>query len=228
MDAITIIPVAGIPEVTAGDDVAALITETEQGRNLADGDVIVITQKVVSKAEGRMVPERDRTRAILAESVRVLRRSGEMMISETRHGLVCANAGVDSSNVPVGEVSLLPLDPDASARAIRARVQHLSGVDVAVVISDTFGRPWRIGQTNIAIGLAGMMPFNDYRGTQDAQGRDLFATRICVADEIAGAAEIVMGKAEGICAAVVRGATIMRGRGSAAQIPRPPRDDLFR
>jgi coenzyme F420-0:L-glutamate ligase/coenzyme F420-1:gamma-L-glutamate ligase len=223
-----IIPVEGIPEVVAGDDIAAHVVHAVDAGGLAEGDVIVIAHKVVSKAEGRVVTASDRRAAALAESAHVLRRSGEMVISQTHHGFVCANAGVDSSNVPRDHIALLPLDPDLSARRIRARVRSLADVDVAVIISDTFGRAWRLGQTNVAIGIAGMDPFIDYRGTSDAHGRELTATRICVADEIAAAAELVMGKREKICAAIVRGVPIDFGRGAAAEIVRPPSEDLFR
>ena len=226
MRAIAVIPIEGIPEIDEGDDLAALITEAAPA--FEAGDVIVVTQKVVSKAEGRVVDATDKETAIAAESRRVLRRSRSMTIAETHHGFVCANAGVDSSNIPGDRVVLLPEDPDASARGIRSRVAHLTGIDVAVVITDTFGRAWRIGQTDVAIGVAGMDPFVDYRGTTDTHGRELFATRICIADEIAGAAELVMGKAEGICAAIVRGLGIERARGAATEIVRPPADDLFR
>jgi coenzyme F420-0:L-glutamate ligase/coenzyme F420-1:gamma-L-glutamate ligase len=151
-----------------------------------------------------------------------------MVISETRHGFVCANAGVDSSNVEGDSVVLLPVDPDLSARRIKASVAHLTGADVAVIITDTFGRAWRVGQTDVAIGVAGLAPFADYRGTTDTQGRALYATRICVADELAGAGELVMGKAEGICAAIVRGFEWEPTRAAATDIVRPPSDDLFR
>ena len=227
MNEISIVPVEGVPEVRPGDDLAALLAEA-LGDRLAGDDVLVVTQKVVSKAEGRLVPAEDRREHAAAESAAILRRVGEMVISETRHGFVCANAGVDASNVADGTVALLPLDPDASARRLRSRLQHLLGVDVAVIVSDTFGRPWRIGQTDVAIGVAGIEPFIDYRGTTDAQGRELSATSICVADELAGAAEMVMGKAENVCAAIVRGARVVRGRGAAVDIVRPPQDDLFR
>ncbi len=224
---IRIFPIVGIPEVAAGDDLAALILQA-WGRSLMTRDVVVVAQKVVSKAEGRLVNAANRRAAAVAESARVLRRSGEMLISETVHGFVCANAGVDSSNVPEGTVALLPLDPDLSARRIRQRLQQASGVDVAVVISDTFGRAWRLGQTNVAIGIAGLDPFIDYRGTFDSQGRELQATRIAIVDELAGAAEMVMGKRGGVCAAIVRGAPIVSGRGAATDIARPAREDLFR
>jgi coenzyme F420-0:L-glutamate ligase/coenzyme F420-1:gamma-L-glutamate ligase len=224
---IHIIPIEGIPEVRAGDDLARLIADATRDV-LAPEDVLVVTQKVVSKAEGRIVPAEERREHALGEAAAVLRRVGDMIISETRHGFVCANSGVDASNVAAGTVALLPVDPDASARRLRSKLAHEPGVDVAVIISDTFGRPWRVGQTDIAIGVAGIEPFIDYRGTQDAQGHELNATMICVADELAGAAEMVMGKAEGICAAIVRGARVVPGRGQAGDIVRSPQDDLFR
>jgi len=224
---ITVSPVSGVPEVAQGDDLAALIVAALE-EELADRDVVVVTQKVVSKAEGRLRADRTKADAVAEESVRVLRRVGAMVIAETRHGFVCANAGVDASNVPEGTVALLPVDPDASARRLRARIAHLTGRDVGVVVSDTFGRAWRQGQTDVAIGVAGFLPFVDYIGTKDSQGRTMEATRICIADEIAGAAEMVMGKAEGVCAAVVRGAPIVAGRGGAVTVVRPHEDDLFR
>jgi coenzyme F420-0:L-glutamate ligase / coenzyme F420-1:gamma-L-glutamate ligase len=228
MSSLTITPVHGIPEIFPGDDLAAAIVAAAGEHALADDDVIVVAQKVVSKSEGRLAEADDRREAALAESARVLRRSGEMLISETHHGFVCANAGVDASNVEPGRVVLLPLDPDLSARRIRARVANLTGRDVAVIVSDTFGRAWRLGQTNVAIGIAGMDPYVDYRGTHDTFGNELNATRICIADELAGAAEVVMGKSDGLCAAIVRGAPVARAAGSAAQIVRPPEEDMFR
>jgi coenzyme F420-0:L-glutamate ligase/coenzyme F420-1:gamma-L-glutamate ligase len=225
---ISITPLRGIPEVRPGDDLGALIADAAGHEGLEEGDVLVVAHKVVSKAEGRLLPGGDRRVAALAESVRVLRRQKEMVISETRHGFVCANAGVDASNVEGDNVVLLPLDPDLSARRLRAQLENLLGVEVAVIVSDTFGRAWRTGQTNVAIGVAGLEPFIDYRGTADTQGRDLSATRICVADELAGAAEIVMGKTKGNCAAIVRGAPVILGRGAATEIARPPHEDLFR
>ncbi|MGH2786484.1 MAG: coenzyme F420-0:L-glutamate ligase [Actinomycetota bacterium] len=226
MRSITISPVVGIPEVVEGDDVAALVAEAAP--QLAGEDVVVIAHKIVSKAEGRVIPSTDKRVEALREAVRVLRSTPDMIIAETRHGFVCANAGVDTSNIAGERVVLLPLDPDLSARRIKARLLHLTGADVAVIISDTFGRPWRLGQTNVAIGVAGMEPFVDYRGSVDGAGRELGATRICVADELAGAAELVMAKAAGIPAAIVRGATVSRGRGAAGDIVRPPEEDLFR
>jgi coenzyme F420-0:L-glutamate ligase/coenzyme F420-1:gamma-L-glutamate ligase len=226
---IRILPLAGIPEVRAGDDLAQLFVAAIGQGGWEDGDVLVVTQKVVSKVEGRIAPLGEKQAAIAAESKRILRRTpGGMVISETRHGFICANAGVDESNVEQGTVVLLPLDGDASARRIRARVKHLTNRDVAVIVSDTFGRAWRNGQTDVAIGVAGIEPFLDYRGSLDTQGRELRATRIAVADELAGAAELVMGKADGICAAIVRGARAVRGRGSVAEIVRSPENDLFR
>lgn len=226
---VSIIPIVGIPEIAPGDDVAGLVLEATGAGGLVDGDVVVVTQKVVSKAEGRVALASEKQDLIAAESKRILRRTpGGMVIAETRHGLVCANAGVDESNVDKGHIVLLPVDPDASARRIRARIQHVAAVDVAVIVSDTFGRAWRLGQTDIAIGLAGLEPFIDYRGTRDSQGRELRATRIAVADEIAGAAELVMQKAAGICAAIVRGANLRAGRGEARELVRPPSEDLFR
>jgi len=217
----------GIPEVSEGDDLAALIAAAAPDGGFLDDDVVVVAHKAVSKAEGRVVEGAERSAAIEAESARILRRS-EVMISETHHGFVCANAGVDASNVAPGWICLLPVDPDLSARRLRARLRHLTGADVTVVISDTFGRTWRKGQTNVAIGVAGIDPFLDYRGREDSFGNELSATIICVADELAGAAELVMGKSTGRAAALVRGAGVVRGPGSAAAIVRPPDEDLFR
>ena len=223
---IEILPIEGIPEVNEGDDIAELLAQAAP--DLRSGDVIVVTQKVVSKAEGRIAPVADKARVIASESKRLLRRAGTMVIAETHHGFVCANAGVDESNVELGEIALLPVDPDRSARRIRSRLGHLKDIDVSVVISDTFGRAWRLGQTDIAIGVAGIEPFTDYVGSLDTNGRVMTATRICIADELAGAAEMVMGKATGVCAAIVRGAPVTPGRGTATQIARAPEDDLFR
>ena len=217
----------GIPEVSEGDDLAALIAAAAPDGGFLDDDVVVVAHKAVSKAEGRVVEGAERSAAIEAESARILRRS-EVMISETHHGFVCANAGVDASNVAPGWICLLPVDPDLSARRLRARLRHLTGADVTVVISDTFGRTWRKGQTNVAIGVAGIDPFLDYRGREDSFGNELSATIICVADELAGAAELVMGKSTGRAAALIRGSGVSRGPGSAAGIVRPPEEDLFR
>ena len=229
MTDIQILGIDGVPEVTAGDDVALLLVDAFGVDAFKTDDVVVVTQKVVSKAEGRLMNEEDKESAVQNASVRILRKTaGGMTISETEHGFVCANAGVDSSNVPEGHIALLPVDSDASARRIRSRIKHLTGVDVGVVISDTFGRAWRLGQTDVAIGVAGIDPFLDHRGDLDTQGRTMTATRIAVADELAGAAELAMGKAEHVCAAVIRGATVRRGRGNATELVRPPDEDLFR
>jgi coenzyme F420-0:L-glutamate ligase/coenzyme F420-1:gamma-L-glutamate ligase len=223
-----VVPIEHVPEVVAGDDVGLLIVDAVGPEGLEDGDVVVVTQKVISKAEGRLLPEKQREPALAEESSRVLRRTEGTVIVETRHGFVCANAGIDVSNVEGDRITLLPIDPDASARRIRSRIKHLCECDVGVVISDTFGRAWRLGQTDVAIGVAGIEPFLDYRGTTDVQGRELTATRIAVADELAGAAELVMGKADRVCAAIVRGARVNFGRGSATEIVRPVSEDLFR
>ena len=229
MTEIRIIPIAGVGEVVMGDDVALLVTTAAGDGAIENGDVLVVTQKVVSKAEGRLVPAADKESAVATESVKVLRRTPSgMVIAQTPHGFVCANAGIDASNVDGDQIALLPVDPDASARRIRARINHLTGRDVAVIISDTFGRAWRLGQTDVAIGVAGIEPFRDYRGQFDAQGREMTATRIAIADELAGAAELVMGKVDKICAAIVRGAPVRYGRGAAVEIVRPPGEDLFR
>jgi coenzyme F420-0:L-glutamate ligase len=227
MNEIRIIPIERVPEVIAGDDLGELLFAA-LSEPLQPGDVVVVTQKVVSKAEGRVIAETDRSRAALAESARVLRRVGDMTISETRHGFVCANAGVDASNVAEGNLALLPLDPDLSARRLQAQLRHRSGVDVGVIVSDTFGRAWRRGQTDVAIGVAGIEVFLDYRGSRDTFGRELNATQIAIVDELAGAAEMVMGKAERICAAIIRGARINVGSGSAVELVRPHKEDLFR
>ena len=229
MKDVRIIAVTGVPEVEPGDDVPALIVRAAGRGQLRDRDVLVVTQKVVSKAEGRLIAEARRDEAIAGEAVRVLRRTrGGMVIAETRHGFVCANAGVDASNVEQGWVALLPLDPDASARRLRSRINHLTGVDVGVVISDTFGRAWRLGQTDVAIGVAGIEAFVDHRGKSDTQGREMTATRVAVADELAAAADLVMGKTERVCAAIVRGAAVTFGRGAARDLVRAPGEDLFR
>jgi coenzyme F420-0:L-glutamate ligase / coenzyme F420-1:gamma-L-glutamate ligase len=223
-----VVPVEHVPEVVAGDDVGLLIVDAVGPEGLEDGDVVVVTQKVISKAEERILPESQREAALMQESSRVLRRTEGTVIVQTHHGFVCANAGIDVSNVEGDRITLLPIDPDASARRIRSRIKHLCDRDVGVVISDTFGRAWRLGQTDVAIGVAGIEPFLDYRGTTDVQGRELTATRIAVADELAGAAELVMGKADRVCAAIVRGVRVNFGRGSAAEIVRPVSEDLFR
>jgi coenzyme F420-0:L-glutamate ligase/coenzyme F420-1:gamma-L-glutamate ligase len=229
-----ILAIRGIGEVQPGDDLADLIGTAEDAE-LRDGDCLVITQKVVSKAENRMVdidPDDPLSHKPLveAESVRILRRRGELIISQTRHGFVCANAGIDLSNVERGKAALLPEDSDRSARGIRDRLRARYGVDVAVIISDTFGRPWRRGVTDVAIGCAGITAVADLRGTTDALGRELLVTEVAIVDEIAAAADLVMGKAKGIAVAIVRGLEPgWFGRGSVVEeIVRDPADDLFR
>lgn len=241
--ALSVHPVTGLGEVRAGDDLAdllaaALVTSPEATAaapgGLSDGDVLVVTQKIVSKAEGRVatIGNDPTAKATLVEgeAVRVLRRRGDLVITETRHGFVCANAGVDLSNVEAGTAALLPLDPDRSARRIRQAFLHRHRVTVGVVISDTFGRAWRQGVTDVAIGVAGVAGVVDLRGTPDANGRILDVTEVCVADELAGAAELVMGKNRGIPAAVVRGVDPrwLRTASVAGEIVRPSGDDLFR
>lgn len=233
---ITIWPVTGIGEVRPGEELAVLIADAarEGGFPLADRDCVVVTQKVVSKAEGRLVPldhdDLEARRALIeSESVRVLRRRGDLVISETRHGFVCANAGVDLSNVEHGWAALLPAEPDRSAKHIRDALRARAGVEVAVVVSDTFGRPWRYGLTDVAIGVSGIAGVLDLRETPDAQGRTLRVTEVAVADEIASAAELVMGKAAGIPAAIVRGLDPSWFRdGSVRELVRPASEDLFR
>ena len=230
-----ILGIEGIGEVRPGDDLAALIVAAAKPEGLRDRDCLVVTQKVVSKAEGRLAAvdpdvETSHKPLVEAESARVLRRRGDLVISETVHGFVCANAGVDLSNVEKGFAALLPLDPDRSARRIRDRIRALAGIEVAVVISDTFGRPWRRGVTDTAIGCAGIAAVVDLRGSTDALGRELKVTEVAVADEIAAAADLVMGKAKGVPVAVVRGleASWFRTGSVLEEIVRPPADDLFR
>jgi len=227
---IEVLAVAGLPEVRPGDDLAGLIAGAA---DLVDGDVVVVTQKVVSKAEDRLVdidPEVGHRPLVERESVRILRRRGDLVIAETEHGFVCANAGVDLSNVEAGQAALLPVDSDRSARRIRDALHHRFSVDVAVVVSDTFGRPWRRGVTDVAIGCAGLRPVVDLRGTTDALGREPQVTEVAVVDEIAAAAELVMGKAAGVPVAVVRGIDpAWFGDGSVVDdVVRSPDEDLFR
>ncbi len=224
--------VEGMPEISVGDVLAELVAARF---SLVDGDVVVVTQKIVSKAEGRLV-ELDpndagaRLRLIEGESVRVLRRRGDALITETRHGFVCASAGVDESNVDRGWAALLPVDADRSARRIRDGLRARTGVRVGVVVSDTFGRPWRRGVTDVAIGCAGVAAVVDLRGTTDSAGRELSVTEVAVADEVAAAAELVMGKAAGVPVAVVRGIdpAWLREGSVRAEIVRPHAEDLFR
>ena len=242
MTELRVIPLAGMPEVEPGADLAELVAGAAA---LEDGDVVVLAQKVVSKAEGRIVrlddiepserarelaAEEDprRIEVILREAARIVRARPPLVIAETRHGFVCASAGVDTSNAPEpGTLVLLPDDPDASAERIRTRLLELTGCDVAVLITDSFGRPWRQGTTDVAIGAAGLQVMLDLRGVRDRVGYELHATTIAVADEIAGAAELVMGKTDGVPGAVVRGLSLA-GDGRARDLVIPPERDLFR
>ncbi len=245
-----VIGLIGLPEIRPGDDLPALIIEAAraQGTGVRDGDVLVVTQKVVSKAEGCLVnltevQPSDRARevakatgrdvrlveVILRESRRIVRQEGQVIITETKHGFVCANAGVDASNVGGGDlVALLPEDPDRSAESIRRVIQQKTGAVVAVIVSDTFGRPWREGHTNVAVGVAGMSPVRDYVGQRDPFGYELRVSTMAVADELAGAAEPVMGKLSRIPVVIVRGLAFEVGAGSAQELIRPPERDLFR
>jgi coenzyme F420-0:L-glutamate ligase / coenzyme F420-1:gamma-L-glutamate ligase len=231
-----VIPVHGVPEIHPGDEIAPLLIDAtaSQMTPLQPGDCLVVTQKVVSKAEGRLVPldhgDLAARRALVeSQSVRVLRRRGDLIISETRHGFVCANAGVDLSNVDDGQAALLPVDPDRSARRIRDAVRARIAVEIAVVVSDTFGRAWRQGLTDIAIGVCGLAAVIDLRGEPDQRGRPLRVTEVAVADEVAAAADLVMGKAAGVPAAIVRGLDPEWLRaGAGRDLVRAPSDDLFR
>lgn len=247
---ISTIGIQHIPEVSAGDDLTSLILSgcAASGITLQADDVLVITQKVVSKAEDRMLDlhtiepspfaiefatkwgkDPRHTEVVLRESARIVRMDKGIIISETHHGFVCANAGVDASNVP-GEhiVCLLPADPDASAQRIRHDIRERTGLDLPVIISDSFGRPWRFGIVNIAIGVSGLMPLIDYRGRRDANGYLLNVTVIAVADELASAAELVMGKLDNCPAAIVRGYPFTRAEGTAREIVMDPTRDMFR
>ncbi|MEU5245346.1 coenzyme F420-0:L-glutamate ligase [Streptomyces asoensis] len=220
--------VGGLPEVRAGDDLAKLIAAAEPG--LADGDVLLVTSKIVSKAEGRIVHAEDREAAIDAETVRVVARRGTLRIVENRQGLVMAAAGVDASNTPAGTVLLLPEDPDASARLIRDGLRDALGVEVGVVVTDTFGRPWRAGLTDVAIGAAGVRVLDDLRGGTDAHGNPLSATVVATADELAAAGDLVKGKASALPVAVVRGLghVVVTDDAGARVMVRGARDDMFR
>jgi coenzyme F420-0:L-glutamate ligase / coenzyme F420-1:gamma-L-glutamate ligase len=228
---VSVLPVAGLPEVEAGADLGALICDAAlAGPDLADGDILVITSKIVSKAEDRVVAG-DRDSAIKAETVRVVARRGATTISQTRHGLVMAAAGVDESNTAPGTVVLLPVDPDASAEALRKSITERAGARIGVIITDTMGRPWRAGQTDTAIGAAGIVPLRDHRGQPDTFGKVLDVTVAAVADEIAAAADLVKQKTTGVPVAIVRGlshlVTDAAGPGAAALI-RPAEEDMFR
>jgi coenzyme F420-0:L-glutamate ligase / coenzyme F420-1:gamma-L-glutamate ligase len=243
---VRVIPLHGIPELEEGDDLASLLAEAaRRAGGLEPDDVVVVAQKAVSKVEGRIVNLDDvepssrarelageedarRLEVILGECQEILRTRPPLVIAETRHGFVCASAGVDASNAKgQGTLILLPLDPDGSAAALREAMRELAGVDVGVIVSDSFGRPFRQGTTDVALGAAGLTPLRDLRGVRDSAGYELHATQIAVADELAGAAELVMGKVEGIPAAVIRGLDL-RGSGTGADLPIPEERDLFR
>jgi coenzyme F420-0:L-glutamate ligase/coenzyme F420-1:gamma-L-glutamate ligase len=226
---VSVIPLTGLAEVQPGDDLAALLADAvEQAGGLEEGDVLIVAQKAVSKAEGRIEQTDDVLGTILREARAVRRRRGDLVIAETQHGFVCASAGVDRSNAPGdGWIVLLPEDPDASAARIRSALGERFGHAPAVIVSDSFGRAWRQGTTDVAIGVAGMRPLLDLRGEHDARGYELHSTVIAVADELAGAAELVMGKASGVPAAIVRGYAVPPGDGSARELVMPPERDLF-
>ena len=239
---ISLIPVRGLPEIREGDDLAAMVAALVE---LEDADVVVIAQKAVSKVEGRVIridgieaspkaielagDERDprEVETILREAKRIVRERGPLVIAETQHGFICASAGVDHSNAPEpGTLVLLPVDPDASARAFRTRVAELTGREVGVVVTDSFGRPFRQGTTDVAIGVAGLAPILDLRGTTDRIGYELRASRVAIADEIASAADLARGKAEGVPVVVIRGLRL-EGDGTAREIVIEPELDLF-
>ncbi|MEX2246757.1 MAG: coenzyme F420-0:L-glutamate ligase [Dehalococcoidia bacterium] len=250
MSEVRIIGLPGLPEVHAGDDLPALIVEAARASSIEilDGDVLVVTQKVVSKAEGRIVDlatvtpspfataiaaawDKDprQVEVVLSETKRIVRMERGVMICETHHGFVCANAGVDASNVETtGTVCLLPADSDVSARRIHNRIHDALGVRAAVIVSDTFGRPWREGHVNFAVGVAGMEPIVNYAGQVDPAGYELRVTQIAIADELAAAAELVQGKLDRVPVAIVRGVTFTAGDGSVRALIRPPERDLFR
>jgi coenzyme F420-0:L-glutamate ligase/coenzyme F420-1:gamma-L-glutamate ligase len=219
----------GVPEVRPGDDLALLLGDAvERAGGLEEGDVLVVAQKAVSKAEGRIERADDQLGVMLREARAVRRRREDFVIAETEHGFVCASAGVDRSNAPdEGWLVLLPRDPDASAARIREGLRDRLGAAPAVIVSDSFGRAWRQGTTDVAIGVAGMRPLLDLRGRRDARGYELASTVIAIADEVAGAAELVMGKSRGVPAALVRGYAVPPGEGSAAELVMPPERDLF-
>jgi coenzyme F420-0:L-glutamate ligase/coenzyme F420-1:gamma-L-glutamate ligase len=247
---IKIIGLTGIPVIRSGDSLTEiiLVTAQRQGVKISDGDVIVITQKIISKAEGRLInldevspsslaleiakqtsKDPRYVDVILKETKNIIKITNKVLIMETKHGFVCANAGVDRSNVSKHEiVALLPKNPDESARQIRNEIKRKIGVEVAVIISDTFGRPWREGHINVAVGVAGMKPITDYRGKKDMFGYILKVTTMAIADELASAAELVMGKTDGIPVAILKGFKYPKGEGTAKELVRPMEKDLFR
>ena len=248
---LTIIPVKGIPDVESGDNLGEIIVSRlkEQGEEFQEGDIVVVSQKIVSKAEGRIVnlskvtpssfasfvgkeagKDPRQVEVILRETRKIVRMKAGHLITETKHGFICANAGVDASNVARGKdaVTLLPLDPDESADRIGKTIRKLSGKRVPVIVTDTFGRAWRMGQVNFAIGVSGMKPIHDYKGTRDMYRHTLHVTEIAVADELASAGELVMNKSDRIPVALVRGYAYRRGKGTGKNLLRPEELDLFR
>jgi len=228
-----IMPVIGIGVISPGDDLAALLAVAMDPLSPASGDLVVITHKIVSKAEGALVQiegdeEEFRRHLIESQAVSIVRRRGDLIIAETKHGFICANAGIDRSNTAPGTMVLLPDDPDRSAHRIRTKLQRHFSVDLPVIISDTFGRPWRKGLTDVAIGVSGLEAILDLKGTTDWAGHELEVTEVAVADELAAAADLVMGKAAGIPAALIRGYTGPRGDGRGRDLVRPADEDLFR
>ncbi len=245
-----VIPVGGLPEIRPRDDLARLIVEAvrAQGDDLGAGDIVAVAQKIVSKSEGRLVhlpdvvPSERATRmaresgkdarqieVVLSESAEILRWQRGVLISETRHGFVCANAGVDRSNAGAPDtVVLLPIDPDGSAARLRESIRARSGADIAVIITDTFGRAWREGHTNVAIGIAGLPALKRYVGQRDPEGYELRVTEIAIADEVAAAAELVMGKLDRCPVAIVRGLVVRDPAETAREYVRPAERDLFR
>jgi coenzyme F420-0:L-glutamate ligase/coenzyme F420-1:gamma-L-glutamate ligase len=248
---LSILPVKGIPDIKKGNDIGKLIVDKvkDQGDAFQTGDIAVVSQKIVSKAEGRILPLSEITpsefaktiaketgkdprqvEAVLRESRKIIRMKGGHLIAETTHGFICANAGVDQSNVGTARdsVTLLPRDSDASADRIRKTIHHITGNNVPVIITDTFGRAWRMGQVNFAIGISGMKPIHDYRGTKDMYRRILQVTEIAVADELASAAELVMNKTDKVPVAIIRGYKAPKGQGRIKELIRPEEFDLFR
>ncbi|HXJ02710.1 MAG TPA: coenzyme F420-0:L-glutamate ligase [Micropepsaceae bacterium] len=246
---VQIFPLSGLPEIKSGDDLARLIADAARAQAFAaaDGDIFVIAQKIVSKAEGQIVRldtiapstqaiswakdwDKDARviELVLRESKRIVRMERGIIIVETRHGFVCANAGIDLSNAGKGTAILLPADPDASARGLHSQLGAIFGADIGVIISDTFGRPWREGLVNVALGVAGVAPLIDYRGERDANGKVLQATIIAFADEIASATELVMGKSDRVPVAIVRGVRAKTRAGTGRDLIRPAEKDLFR
>jgi coenzyme F420-0:L-glutamate ligase/coenzyme F420-1:gamma-L-glutamate ligase len=228
-----VLPLLGIGPIGPGDEMIESIVTALEPLGPEEGDVLVVTHKIVSKAEGRVVEvigDEDEFRRALVESeaASIVRRRGDLIIAETRHGFICANAGVDRSNTDPGTMILLPEDPDRSAHRIRTRLRRHFGLDLPVIVSDTFGRPWRRGLTDIAIGVSGLEAIVDLKGTKDWSGRELQVTEIAVADELASAADLVMGKADGIPAALIRGYAGPRGEGRGRDLIRSPEEDLFR